>query len=67
MFPDPSPTQFLIGFSLATAAGIAVFLHADKHGSKHTTAWGIGVFLFLGVMLPVYLVHVVRNNRRRRG
>jgi hypothetical protein len=67
MFPEPTPAQFLVGFALATAAGIAVFLHADRHGSKHVTAWGISVFLFLGIMLPVYVVHVVRTRRRAPG
>ena len=48
-------------------AGILVFLHADRHGSKHTTAWGICVFLFLGIALPVYLIHVRRARRVTGG
>ena len=64
MLAEISPAQFLVAFSIATAAGILVFLHADKHGSKHTTAWGIGVFLFLGLVLPIYLIHVYRGRRR---
>ncbi len=59
-----TPTQFLVAYALATAAGIAVFLHADRHGSRHTTAWGIGVFLFLGLVLPIYVIHVLRARRR---
>jgi hypothetical protein len=59
-----SPAQFLVAFTVATVAGIAVFLHADKHGSRHTTAWGIGVFLFMGLVLPIYVIHVVRARRR---
>jgi hypothetical protein len=59
-----STEQFLVAWSIAAAAGIAVFLHADRHGSKHTTAWGIGVFLFLGLVLPIYVIHAYRNRRR---
>ena len=61
---DVSNVQFLVAFTVATTAGIAVFLHTDRHGSKHTTAWGICVFLFLGIALPAYLIHVRRTRRR---
>ena len=61
---DLSTAEFLVGFTIATTAGILVFLHADKNGSRHTTAWGISVFLFLAVALPVYLIHVRRTRRR---
>jgi hypothetical protein len=44
-----------------------VFLHADKHGSKHATAWGAGVFLLLIVFLPAYLIHVRRTRRANRS
>jgi hypothetical protein len=42
-----------------------VFLHANKHGSRHATAWGIGVFLALIVFLPAYWLHARRVRRRR--
>jgi hypothetical protein len=60
-----SNAEFLVGFTIATTAGILVFLHADRNGSKHTTAWGICVFLFLGIALPAYLIHVRRNRNRQ--
>ena len=56
--------QFLTAWAIDTAAAIAVFLHANKHGSRHATAWGAGVFLLLIVVLPVYVVHA-RSRRRR--
>lgn len=56
--------QFLTAWAIATAAAVGVFLHANKHGSRHATAWGVGVFLFLIVVLPVYVVHA-RSRRRR--
>ncbi|MHB8642434.1 MAG: hypothetical protein ACYDA3_06075 [Gaiellaceae bacterium] len=54
-----TPT-FLIAWAVATTAAVLVFFHAQKRGSKHATAWGIGVFLVLGLALPAYIVH----NRR---
>jgi hypothetical protein len=59
-----STAQFIAAYAIATVAGVAVFLHADRHGSRHTTAWGIGVFLFLGLVLPIYVIHVLRARRR---
>ena len=53
---------FLIAWAIATAAAVFVFFHANKRGSKHATAWGIGVFLVLGLALPAYIVH----DRRRK-
>lgn len=61
----PSTAQFLVGFVIAAVAGAAVFLHADRHGSRHPTAWASAVFLFLAIALPVYLFHVFRTRRRR--
>jgi hypothetical protein len=56
-----SNTNIIIAWAIACGSAIVVFLHADKRGSKHATAWGIGVFLFLALMLPVYLIHSWRS------
>jgi hypothetical protein len=64
---QPTTAQFLASFVIGTAVGIAVFLHADRNGSKHTTAWGIVVFLAAPIGLPVYLIHVFRARRSRSG
>jgi hypothetical protein len=64
---EVSNGEFLVAFSIATAAGVGVWFHADRHGSKHASAWAIGVFLFLALMLPVYVIHVWRGRRRARG
>jgi hypothetical protein len=53
---------FLLAWAVATGAATFVFFHANKHGSKHATAWGIGVFLVLGLALPAYVIH----DRRRK-
>jgi hypothetical protein len=62
-----STPQFLAGFVLAAIVGAAVFIHADRNGSKHPTAWACAVFLFLGIALPVYVIHVRRSGRARGG
>jgi hypothetical protein len=48
---------FLIAWAIDTVAAFLVFQHANKRGSHHATAWGISVFLALGIALPVYFVH----------
>jgi hypothetical protein len=51
-----TPT-FLLAWALDTTAAMLIFMHANKRGSRHATAWGISVFFALAVALPVYLVH----------
>lgn len=57
---------FVVAWAVAGAAAIIVFLHADRRGVGHATAWGIGVFLFLGLFLPLYLIHYFRQKRSRQ-
>jgi hypothetical protein len=52
-----STNQIVFAWAVATGAALIVFLHANKRGSKHATAWGISVFLFLAIALPVYAFH----------
>lgn len=61
---DTTPVEFL--FAIAIAAGISMltFRHADKHGSTHATAWGIGAFLAAGVVVPVYFIRFWLRKRR---
>ncbi|HKO73877.1 MAG TPA: hypothetical protein VJU01_01040 [Gaiellaceae bacterium] len=58
--------QLLIAWALASAAAIAVFLHANRHGVRHATAWGAGVFLALAIALPLYVIHYRRQKSSRR-
>ena len=46
-----------------SAAFLLVFTHAQRHGSKHATAWGVAAFLAAGIVVPVYFV---RHWLRRR-
>jgi len=59
-------SQFVIAWAIAGTAAIAVFLDANKRGNRHATAWGAGVFLFLIVALPVYLLRRRRPPTQRR-
>lgn len=59
-------TQFLLAWAIAGGASIAVFLHADRHRVAHSTAWGVGVFLALGLALPLYVIHYRRQRSARR-
>ncbi len=58
-----STSAFLVAWTIAAGTSVAVFLHANRHGGRHATAWGVGVFLFLGLILPIYVLHY----RRTRG
>ncbi len=57
--------EFLIVTALAAGASMAVFAHADKHGNKHATAWGIATFLALGIAVPLYFIRYWLRNRAR--
>jgi len=56
--------EFLIVLAIAAGASMGVFAHADRHGNKRATAWGIATFLALGIALPLY---VIRYQIRKRG
>lgn len=57
--------EFLIVTALAAGASMGVFAHADKHGNKHATAWGIATFLALGIAVPLYFIRYWLRNRSR--
>ena len=58
--------EFLVAWAIAGGAAIAVFFHSDRHGVGRPTAWGIGVFLALGLALPLYIIHYRRQRAVRR-
>ena len=59
-----SVAQFLVAVSIAAAISMGTFAHADRHGSSHATAWGIGAFLAAGVVVPVYFIRYWLRGRR---
>jgi hypothetical protein len=58
--------EFLVAWALAGGASIGVFLHANRHGVAHATAWASGVFLFLGLVLPLYIFRYRRRDKSGR-
>lgn len=56
--------EFLIAITIAAGVSLATFAHADRHGSPHATAWGIGAFLAASVVVPVYLIRIWLRKRR---
>ena len=61
---DLSPGEFLLVVVLASGISMAVFAHASRNGSRHATAWGVGAFLFAGVVVPIYLARLWLRRRR---
>jgi hypothetical protein len=58
--------EFLFAWAVAGAVSIGVFLHANRHGVAHATAWASGVFLFLGLVLPLYIFRYRRRDKSGR-
>lgn len=56
--------QFFVALVFAAALSSWVYWHASRHGSRHATAWGVATFLFVGIVLPVYLIHYYVVRRR---
>ena len=59
--------QFLIAIAIAAAISMATFAHADRNGSAHATAWGVGAFLAAGIVVPVYFLRFWLRKRRLEG
>jgi len=58
------PVSFLIALALASAISLGVFAHANRHGSRHATAWGVAAFLMAGITVPVYFIRYWARRRR---
>jgi hypothetical protein len=61
---DLSFGQFFLLVAISAALSMAVFAHAERHGSRHATAWGIATFLAPGAGL-VYVIRYWLRTRRR--
>ncbi len=57
--------DFLVAVVLAAALAMLIFRHADKHGSRHATAWGIFTFLAALIVIPLYFLNYWRGKTRR--
>jgi len=62
---QPSPAVFLFGLALAVGLSLLVFSHAQRHGSRRATAWGVGAFLFAGLVVPVYFIRFWLRRKAR--
>ena len=56
--------EILAALAVWTAAFVLVWWHAERHGSRHATAWGVAAFLAAGLIVPVYFVRYWLNRRR---
>ena len=61
---DMSPLEFFLAIAIAAGISLLTFRHADRHGSTHATAWGIGAFLLAGVVVPAYAIRFWLRKRR---
>lgn len=56
--------EFLFIVALWAVASMVVFAHADRHGNRHATAWGVATFLAGGVVAPLYFIRYWLRSRR---
>lgn len=65
MFKGLSGGEIAALIAVWTGAFVLVWWHADRHGSKHATAWGIAAFLAAGIVVPFYFVRYWLRRRAR--
>ena len=53
---DLTATQLAFLIAFWSAVALLVFRHAERHGSKRATAWGVAAFLATIVVVPLYFV-----------
>ena len=61
---DPSPVNFLIAVVIAAGLAMVIFRHAERHGSRHATAWGLFTFLAALIVIPLYFLNYWRRKNR---
>ena len=57
--------DFLVAVVLAAGLAMLIFRHADRHGSRHATAWGLFTFLAVAIAIPLYFLNYWRGKTRR--
>jgi hypothetical protein len=60
---DLTRGEIAAALAIWTAAFVLVWWHADRHGSRHATAWGVAAFLAAGFVVPVYFVRYWLRSR----
>ena len=62
----PGAGTFIVGLAVSIFSSVLVFAHAERHGSRHPTAWGVTAFVFALVGVVVYFGHHLLTKRRVR-
>jgi drug/metabolite transporter (DMT)-like permease len=62
----PDTGTFVVGLVVSTCSAIVVFAHAERHGNRHPTAWGVAAFVFALVGVLVYFGRYLLTQRRLR-
>jgi lipopolysaccharide export LptBFGC system permease protein LptF len=65
-FSSPSPARFLLTLAISIGLALLVFHHANTHGSKHATAWGILTFLAAPIVAAIYFIRYWLSSRQQR-
>ena len=52
----PYILRLIVGLAVAFAAGLAVYWDAKNQGDDSARSWALGVFFFMIVFLPLYVI-----------
>jgi MFS family permease len=58
-----STGEFVFALVLATLLSLLVFGHADRHGNRRATAWGVVTFFFGFFAVAVYFARFYMHRR----
>ena len=61
----PDAGTFLVALAVSVCSSVLVFAHAERHGNRHATAWGVAAFVFAVVGVLVYFGRYLLTQRRR--
>ena len=54
---------FVVALVVATVLSLLVFRHAERHGNRRATAWGVATFFFGVVAVGVYFARYYMRQR----
>ena len=60
----PGPGAFAVLLVFWSVCALVVYSHAERHGSRRATAWGIAAFLASGIVVPLYFIRYWLRKRR---
>jgi drug/metabolite transporter (DMT)-like permease len=62
----PSTGAFLVALVVSISSSLLVFAHAERHGNRRATAWGVAAFVFALMGVVVYFGRYLWTQRRTR-